>query len=544
MNKKYIWLFITLLGFTACNDVEDVLKDNNIDTSTEIVPEDLTAGSADFSTFVALGSAVTAGFTDGALFIAGQENSIPNILSQKFALLGGGSFNQPLMRDNIGGLLFGGSPMLDGSFGPRLFFDGEGPAILPATPTTETFNVLSGPFNNMGVPGAKSIYLLYDGYGNPANLATATANPYFVRMASSPSATILGDAMAQNPTFFSLSGIGASDVFNYAISGGDGTDPITPSAGAVGVGFDATYEYLITTLTSGGAKGVVTNVPYINDLPHFTTVPHAPLDPSNPSFGPLIPTLNTLFGALNQVFTILQRPDRYMQFSETAASAVVIKDESLDDLSAQITAVLNANPDFPAFLSQFGVPASAAPAVAYLLGIMYGQARKAKSSDLLVLSSSTIIGTVNTNFSAFLQSKNLSAEVADQFAVEGVTLPLEDKWVLIPSEQVEIKAATDAYNATISSVAVSKGLALVDLNGILQDASTKGVTSGNFTLTSDLVLGGLFGLDGIHPTSRGNALFANEILKALDATYGTNFEASHNLLNVGDYPTNFSPLLQ
>ena len=33
---------------------------------------------------------------------------------------------------------------------------------------------------------------------------------------------------------------------------------------------------LCTTLTSGGAgaKGVVTNVPYITDLPHFTTVPY------------------------------------------------------------------------------------------------------------------------------------------------------------------------------------------------------------------------------------------------------------------------------
>ena len=35
----------------------------------------------------------------------------------------------------------------------------------------------------MGVPGAKSYHLLFNGYGNIANLATKTANPYFVRMA-------------------------------------------------------------------------------------------------------------------------------------------------------------------------------------------------------------------------------------------------------------------------------------------------------------------------------------------------------------------------
>jgi hypothetical protein len=43
------------------------------------------------------------------LFIAGQNNSFPNILSQKFALLNGGDFKQPLMNDNYGGMLFGGN---------------------------------------------------------------------------------------------------------------------------------------------------------------------------------------------------------------------------------------------------------------------------------------------------------------------------------------------------------------------------------------------------------------------------------------------------
>ena len=258
----------------------------------------------------------------------------------------------------------------------------------------------------------------------------------------------------------------------------------------------------------------------------------------------MIPTLNTLFGALNQVFTILNRPDRYMQFSTTANSAVVIKDESLDDLSTQITAVLNANPDFPAFLAQFGVPPAAAPAVAYLLGITYGQARKAKSDDLLVLPSSTVIGTVNQAYAAGLIAQGLSPEVAGQFSVEGVTLPLEDKWVLIPSEQMEIKNATDGFNAVIEAAAAQAGLALVDSNMLMEQLANDGFPSGDFILTSDLVLGGAFSLDGVHPTARGYALIANEFLKAIDATYGSNFEASGNLVNIGDYPTNYPPTLQ
>ncbi len=71
-----------------------------------------------------------------------------------------------------------------------------------------------------------------------------------------------------------------------------------------------------------------------------------------------------------------------------------------------------------------------------------------------------------------------------------------------------------------------------------------GITSGEFTLTADLVTGSAFSLDGIHPTARGYALLANEFMKAIDVTYGSNFEASGGFVNVGDYPTNYSPALQ
>lgn len=62
-------------------------------------------------------------------------------------------------------------------------------------------------------------------------------------------------------------------------------------------------------------------------------------------------------------------------------------------------------------------------------------------------------------------------------------------------------------------------------------------------MTTDLVTGGLISLDGVHPTSRGYALMASSFLKAIDATYGSNFEASGNLPKAGDYPTNYSPTL-
>ena len=367
-------------------------------------------------------------------------------------------------------------------------------------------------------------------------------------MASSANATIIGDAVAQNPTFFTLSEVGGNDVLAYAISGGTGVDQTGNFDPATYGGNDITdpnvfaqvFSGQITALTANGAKGVVTNVPYITSLPHFTTVPHNPLDPTNSSFGSQITMLNSIFGALNQIFAQVD-PSRVIIFSETKASAVVIKDESLANISTIIASALNSSPTFPAFIAQFGLPAQAAPMVAQLLAVTYGQARQATSKDLLVLPSSTIIGKVNMASVQALMAQGLPQALAGQFSVEGVTLPLADKWVLIPQEQTAIKNATDAYNTTIATVAAAKGLAVVDFKAILQQASVSGVSDGDFILTTALVRGGLISLDGVHLTSRGYAVMANEFLKAIDATYGSNFIAAGVRADVGAYPTNYSP---
>lgn len=539
-NIKYILLSAILIGFTACSD------DDSNDVVIVPVPE-LNTGELDLSTYVAIGASFTAGFSDNALFMATQESSFPNILAAQFAQGGGGDFTQPLMNDNYGGLAVGGTRIT----APRLVFNGTAPAPIESligdiTVSTDiAVNNPSGPFNNLGVPGAKSFHFLAPGYGNIANFPAA-ANPYFVRMTgSAPNASVMELAMAQNPTFFTLSEIGGNDVLGYALSGGESDtnaanyNPIT--SGAI---FDASFNAMVTGLTSNGAKGVVANVPYITTLPHFTTVPHNPLDPTNPDFGPQIPMLNSIFAALNQIYDGVGQPGRKVVFSETAASAVVIRDETLADISVQIAGALNASPTFPTFIAQFGLPAQAAPLVANLLGTTYGQTRQATAEDLLVLPSSSIIGTVNTNSVASLMGMGLPQQVAGQFSIEGITLPLVDKWVIIPSEQEEIKIATDAYNATIQSVSDAKGLAVVDFKGILEKADTGGIHDGKFIFTTALVQGGLVSLDGVHLTSRGYAVMANKFLEAMDAKYGSNFIEAKIKADVGAYPTNYGPTFQ
>tara|TARA_R110002020_G_scaffold63170_2_gene168727 strand:+ start:96442 stop:97905 length:1464 start_codon:yes stop_codon:yes gene_type:complete len=486
------------MGLISCESDDD-------GTSEIVEPIALTSGSADFSTYVALGNSLTAGYTDGALFPASQENSMTKMLSLKFSLAGGGGFTQPLMNDNFGGLLVGGNQILEN----RLVFNGTAPVRLealvgPVTPTTDLLvNNPTGPFNNMGVPGAKSFHLLFDGYGNLGNLQAGMSNPYFIRMASAPNATVLGDAMAQAPTFFTL-WIGNNDILGYATTGGDGTNPITDQQT-----FDFAYNTLITTLTSGGAKGVVANIPNVSAIPHFTTVPHnpVPLDEAtaaavNNAYAPYNGGLQTAVAALagTGLFSAEEAAQRTIVFQAGPNNAVVIEDETLTDLGA-------INPAFA------GLP----------------KYRQATENDLLVLPASSFIGTL--------------ADPNNPLTVNGVAIPLADKWVLLPSEQQDIATATASFNATIAAAATAAGLAQVDANSLLDELAGGGIQSGNFTLTSSLVTGGAFSLDGIHPTSRGYALIANEFLKAIDATYGSNFEASGNLNDVGTFPTNYSVML-
>ena len=510
-NYKYIGLFLASLAIASC-DVNNDLDEIPANLPAEVA---LNTNGLDFSKYVAIGASFTAGFTDNALFIAAQQNSFPNILASKF----GTDFNQPMMNDNIGGLLYAGNVIQ----GPRLFFNGSGPAPLAATPTTEVTSKVTGALHNFGIPGAKSFHLVAPGYGNPAGVRLGLANPYFARMSTSANATVIGDAMAQAPTFFTLSEVGGNDVLGYALSGGSGvnqTGNLNPATyGSSDITdpnvFASVFSNMVTTLTSGGAKGVVATVPYITNLAHFTTVPHNPV----PLNAATATQLNTqLLGPVIQILTALGQPNRITLLQAASNNKLLIRDEDLVNFSAQISGALQ----------QAGVPAPQAQ----LMGNLYGQARHATPSDLFVLPVSSVIGT-STN------------DAPAPFNTIGVTFPLADRWVITPQEQAAIKTATDAYNTTITAIANSNpNVALVDFKAVLEEASA-GIRFDGYTMTTRLVVGGLISLDGVHLTARGYALMANKILAAIDAKFGSNFTtATNGLAKAGNYPTNYSPALR
>jgi hypothetical protein len=495
--KKILYILLIVFVFSACED-DDFGVTPFIAEIAEVTetPVEYTSGTANLSNFVSVGNSLTAGYSDGALFIEGQENSFPNILAQQFAMAGGGSFTQPMMDDNLGGLLLGGQQITSN----RLFlsFTSGSPAPIPVsgTPSTEVNNVKSGPYNNMGVPGAKSYHLAAPGYGNVAGVSLGLANPFYARMASSSNATVIQDAMAQNASFFSL-WIGNNDILSYATSGGDGVDqtgnfdPATYGSNDITDPnvFASVFNGLLQGLTANGANGIVTNLPSVTSIPYFTTVPYnaIPLDATTAAFLNSAAAYGTYNGGIQQalaaltgtgLFTAEEAAKRTINFIE-GQNAVVIIDEDLTDLG-----VIN-----PAFA---GLP----------------KYRQATSEDLLVLTSRTFLGTL--------------ADPNNPSSVNGVGVPLADKWVLTPEEQEAINVARTAYNQTIEALAQQYGLAFFDAEQSLLDLVGAGITQNGITTTAVYATGGGFSLDGVHPSPRGYAIIVNGMVDVINAKYGAN----------------------
>ena len=482
--KKLIALLAFLgIFFVSCSDDDDFVAMPDPDPD----PIPVTSGTANFANYVAVGNSLTAGFSDAALFIDGQTASYPNMLATQFALAGGGNFNIPFMADNLGGATLGGSAIL----GNRLFLDFSSGDPLP-TPVegmggTEITNTLSGAFNNMGVPGAKSYHLVAPGYGNVAGVAGGTANPYFARFASDPNTTVITDAVVQNPTFFTL-WIGSNDILGYATSGGSGVDQTgNPDPSTYGssditdpTAFAGIYDGLLQALTANNADGAIANLPDVTAIPFFTTVPHNPV----PLDAATADLLNTAYAAYNGGLAQLQMGGvisadelarRTISFSEGESNAVVLIDEDLTDLTGFNPALINM--------------------------------RQATADDFLVFTSQTIIGTL--------------ANPNDPTSINGVAVPLADQWVLTPEEQQAVATALAAYNQTIEALAAQYDLALVDANAYLETFASTGVTlSDGSVVTDTYATGGGFSLDGVHPSPRGYALLANLFIQAINAKYG------------------------
>lgn len=235
-----------------------------------IEPEKPSSGEGiDFSSYVAVGNSLTAGYADGSLYKSGQKNSYPAILAEQLKVVGGGQFRLPLLPGEYG--YPGAKLMLTVRKGLCDTAAGLSPfpytgALDSAGSSNNIFNS-DGPFNNMGIPGIRCIDYLVPGYG--------ALNPYARRMFVNPAGSRPVDEMVvAKPTFFTL-WIGSNDVLGYAMAGGDQAAPAlggTNQISNVDI-FNAAYDTVLSTMKRKGAQGVLINIPDITSSPFFTAIP-------------------------------------------------------------------------------------------------------------------------------------------------------------------------------------------------------------------------------------------------------------------------------
>ncbi len=89
-------------------------------------------------------------------------------------------------------------------------------------------------------------------------------------------------------------------------------------------------------------------------------------------------------------------------------------------------------------------------------------------------------------------------------------------YVVRPAALVQqAQSAVSAYNSKINSIAGRYKATVVDVNGLFAKIGKSGYDVDGRHLTTQY-LGGLFSLDGMHPTITGQAIMANEWIKAIN----------------------------
>jgi lysophospholipase L1-like esterase len=202
------------------------------------------AGAQDFTTYLAVGDSLAAGYTSNSLIEAAQANSVPALLARQGSAP---DFQQPLIGDP-------GIP-------PILVLQSliPSPVIVPksATPGQPRNAGLARPYNNLAVPGATAADAL---------LKTTDNGGFHDLILRGRGSQVL-QAVGSRPTFITL-WIGNNDVLGAALRGRavDGVT-LTPTAT-----FRQVYGAIVTALRATGAPVVAANLPDPTVIPFVTTI--------------------------------------------------------------------------------------------------------------------------------------------------------------------------------------------------------------------------------------------------------------------------------
>lgn len=496
--KKIFSLVLLLALVTSCKDYQDL----------DIQPVD--SGSADFSSYAAVGNSLTAGFQSNALYEDAQQYSYPNLLARQLRIE---NFEQPLISN----------PGI-GDPGRIELTSLENSTTRYNTNQGEPVNVGIGqPYNNLGVPGIK-----VDAYLN-----APSDNPFYPIIVNKgnpqePLPNIHAALQTLQPTLVTF-WLGNNDILSYVTSGGlrEFTNPNN---------FQTQYVSAVSQIQGleSDPTVVVANIPSVASIPFATTV--------GPQFQSQIEGNQQVPGLVVQK-TFYQQ-NQQIGASENREPAALIDKADLDDPSVALILLTGRD-----YLSYVGVSANPqAPtyneeAVTAILNYWRGyivNAGVATQEEVANYSQSDIEDTM-TQITIGQYQQTFGAAAAQTFAAnyDGFDFnqpfglsgqnPFPNQFVLGQNEISITNTVTGIYNSIIAS----QGDIQFDVNGffdqIIQDGQ---YTDPQSDVTLQPAIGSLFSLDGIHPSNRAHAALTNKLIEAIN----TATDASIDKINLAKIP--------
>ncbi len=271
--------------------------------------------------------------------------------------------------------------------------------------------------------------------------------------------TELEQAISLKPTFMTL-WVGNNDILGYATRGG--TVPHTPTDL-----FAQLYGQLAGAIaTQTNAKVVVANIPGVQAVPYFTTV------------GPGV--AQAIKPAVDAGLAVGVFYNTNGQIGATAPNNV-----------ATVDALVKGDVLLTLTLSSYGYTD--------LIGQPTGKFYRDNGID------PALVG----------------ADTTKPFGLHPAN-PIPDAFVLDPAEIQEVNNTVESFNQTIAGIASANGWALVDVNAFFKQTAANGYVANGVKFTTQYVTGGLFSLDGVHPTSQGYAIIANLFIDKINEAFGAN----------------------
>jgi len=425
--------------------------------------------------YLAIGDGFTAGVQSGALSKRQQLDSYPNLLAQSFGVPTGtaAQFEQPLVAapgypDELPLAPFGRLLLRERS---PLRVERErwpDPSLASAARRAEMHGRMElsreypRAFRNLGIPGALAYDIAYAVDSLTTFVQVAGRRNLFVEtvlrrgsFGAGDSLSVLDHARLASPELATV-WVGFEELHSAA-SRGTGEVPYDAAV------FRGHVDAIVSVLADSiGARVVLADVPDLLALPFYTVLPWYVTD----ARGEMIPHPET-------------------------GDPIPLLGEGFDtsDLQEDVTVV---DPDVRVLLSARGL-----------------LARGAGSPDVVL--------RARIRDEEGVDEATADSLLAERFPEHGRPLPASA--TLTAREQRDLESAFSSYNAALEDLAQARNLPLVRLSRVFRDLDRGRYSFAGVPLTGEFPSGGAFSLDGIHPTSLGNAVIADAWIEVINDAF-------------------------